>query len=72
MTDLWEKQVEQPWMRGSLNMAQMTLVSALQLELRNPEFQWRPEHPRLVGWTEEIAGRPSIAATAPPAPSGMG
>jgi glutathione S-transferase len=67
MADLWEAQIGHPLMRGPLNMAQITLVSALGLERRNPEFQWRSAHPELSGWANRMAARPSVAATSPPA-----
>ena len=66
MTDLWEKEIDHPWMRGALNMAQITLGCCLGLEARFTDFRWRPGHPRLTEWYERIAARPSFAATAPP------
>ena len=65
MADLWEKQIEHPLMHGELNMAQIALVSGLQLEVRNLEFNWRSGRPRLSDWVNRIAERPSIAATIP-------
>ena len=67
MTDLWEREIAHPLMRGALNRVQLTLACALGLEARIPEFQWRPGHPALAGWFDRIAARPSFAATAPPA-----
>jgi glutathione S-transferase len=66
MTGLWEREIDHPLMRGRLNMAQLTLACALGLEARNPDFVWRPGHPKLVGWFEPIASRPSFKATVPP------
>jgi glutathione S-transferase len=66
MMDLWEKEIGHAYMRGPLNMAQMTLGVALGLELRNPEFVWRPAHPKLAGWYDGLAARASFTATAPP------
>jgi glutathione S-transferase len=59
-------------MHGALNMVQITLACALGLEARNPGFRWRPRHRKLCEWFDEIAARPSFAATAPPnnAPQG--
>ena len=68
MADLWEVEIRHPLMRGALNMAQITLACALGLEARNPDLRWRPGHPKLCGWFDSIAARPSFAATAPPAP----
>ena len=67
MLDLWERELERPYMRGTLNMAQLTLACALGLEARNPNFDWRPGHPRLSEWYGPLATRASFAATAPPA-----
>ncbi len=66
MADIWETEIDNPRLRGPLNMAQITLVCALQLERRNPDIRWRPGHPKLSQWIDEIGKRPSIAATAPP------
>ena len=66
MTDLWESEIDHSLMNGQLNMAQITLVCALQLERRNPGVQWRPDHPKLSEWTDRISERTSIAVTLPP------
>jgi glutathione S-transferase len=66
MADLWEKEIEHKWMHGPLNLAQITLGCALGIEARNPDFHWRPRHPRLSAWFDRIAARPSFTATAPP------
>ena len=66
MADLWEAEIDCPLMRGALNMAQITLACALGLEARNPAFRWRPRHPKLCAWFDQVAARPSFAATAPP------
>jgi len=67
MVDLWEGEIAHPYMRGALNMAQLTLACALGLEARNPDFDWRSGHARLCDWYAPIAARPSFVATAPPA-----
>ncbi len=66
MADIWETEIDNPHMRGPLNMAQITLVCALQLERRNPDIRWRPDHPKLAQWIDAIGKRPSIAKTLPP------
>ena len=66
MVGLWEKEIGHAYMRGPLNMAQMTLGVALGLELRNPDFLWRAWQPKLVGWYDALAARPSFVATEPP------
>jgi glutathione S-transferase len=69
MVELWEREIGHAYMRGALNMAQITLACALGLEARNPDFGWRSGHPRLCDWYGPIAARPSFAATTPPAAS---
>jgi len=66
MADLWETEIDHPLMHGTLNMMQITLACALGLEARNPDLHWRPGHPKLVDWFDEIAARPSFVTTAPP------
>ena len=66
MADAWESEIEHPLMQGALNMIRITLGCALGLEARNRGFQWRPGHPKLSAWFDEIAARPSFTATAPP------
>jgi len=67
MLDLWEREIAHPYMRGALNMVQLTLACALGLELRNPDLDWRSAHAGLCDWYAPIAARPSFVATAPPA-----
>ena len=62
---LWETEIDHPWMRGPLNMAQIVLVCALGLEARNPAFRWREGHSRLAAWFGRLSERPSIALTVP-------
>lgn len=69
MADLWEAEIDRPPMRGALNMAQITLACALGLEARNPDLRWRPRHPKLCAWFDQVAARPSFTATAPPSAS---
>jgi glutathione S-transferase len=66
MADLWETEIEHPWMRGRLNIAQITLACGLGLEARMPYLDWRTGHPKLCRWFDEFAARPSFVATAPP------
>ena len=69
MADLWEAEIDCAFMRGPLNMAQITLACALGLEARNPDFRWRPRHSKLCEWFDRVAARPSFTATAPPSAS---
>ena len=67
MVDLWERTVEHPYMQGALNVAQITLACGLGLAARNPDFQWRPGHPKLWAWYDRVSARPAFASSAPPA-----
>jgi glutathione S-transferase len=67
MVELWEREIEHPYMGGALNMAQLTLACALGIEARNPHLDWRTGHAGLCRWYDRLAARPSFAATAPPA-----
>ncbi|MCG6134657.1 MAG: glutathione S-transferase N-terminal domain-containing protein [Nostoc sp. LLA-1] len=46
-------------------LAHITLASALGLEIRLPELQWRPNYPKLAQWYDEFSQRPSLQATKP-------
>ncbi len=65
LTDVWEAEIDHPWMRGPVNIAQITLLCALGLEARIPNFRWRGDHPKLRGWFDVMAQRPSAARTVP-------
>lgn len=65
LTDVWEREIGHPVMRGALNRVQLTLACALGLDARIPEFRWRPGHPGLSAWFDAFAARPSFASTAP-------
>lgn len=66
LADFWETEIDHPLMRGALNLGQLTLACALGLEARNPDYLWRPGHPKLSDWFERVAARPSFVATRPP------
>jgi glutathione S-transferase len=67
LADAWEAEIDHPWMRGALNLAQITLGCALGIEARNPDFHWRPGHAKLSDWFDRLGARPSFVATTPPA-----
>jgi len=46
-------------------LAHITLASALGLEIRLPQLQWRQNYPKLTQWYDEFSGRPSLQATKP-------
>ena len=66
LADVWEKEIDDPLLRGALNRIQLTLACALGLEARIPDFRWRTGRPRLTAWFERLGARASFAATAPP------
>ena len=66
LVDSWEAEIDNSAMHGDFNnMAQLTLITALQLEQWNPDFKWREEHPRLVEWCEQLSDRSSLQKTVP-------
>jgi glutathione S-transferase len=67
MINLWESEIDHPWMQGKFNLTQITLTCALGLETRYRDFRWREGHPHLAAWFAGLADRPSVAQTAPPA-----
>ncbi|MEH2435000.1 MAG: glutathione S-transferase family protein [Nostoc sp.] len=46
-------------------LAHITLASALGLEIRLPDLQWRQKYPKLANWYDEFFKLPSIQATRP-------
>jgi len=65
LIEWWENQIDHPFMHGKLTMAQIALITCLQMELQMPDFKWRPGHPKLSDWADRMAERPSVAATMP-------
>jgi glutathione S-transferase len=46
-------------------LAHISLASALGLEIRLPELQWRQNYPQLARWYDEFSERPSLQMTKP-------
>ncbi|MDZ8025781.1 MAG: glutathione S-transferase family protein [Nostoc sp. SerVER01] len=46
-------------------LAHITMASALGLESRLPQLQWRQNYPKLAQWYDEFSGRPSFQLTKP-------
>jgi len=67
MVDVLERDIGDAVWQGALNLPQIVLLTALQIERRMPDFAWREGHPGLVAWEAALAVRPSLAATALPA-----
>ena len=66
LADVWESEIDQPLMNGPLNMPQIVLACALQLDLQNPGLEWRIGRPKLAAWTDSLGKRASMTATLPP------
>jgi glutathione S-transferase len=64
MFDVWEKQIDDPLMRGRFNMAQITLACALIYHSQTLGSSWRKGHPALGNWYDSIEVRQSVAAVA--------
>ncbi len=65
LIELWEDEIDLPLLHGKLTMAQIALITGLQMELQIPDFKWRRGHPKLSDWADRMAERPSVAATMP-------
>ena len=65
---VWERDIAHTHMTAPLNMTQIMLVTALELDMRNPEFVWRNDHPALLAWLARYADRPSVTSTRPDRP----
>ena len=65
LIEMWEDQIDHPLMNSELTMAQIVLITGLQMELQFPGFDWRPGHPKLSDWANRKAERSSVAATVP-------
>ena len=59
---------EKPWCSGEgYSLADIATGCALgYLDLRQPELDWRAQHPNLARLAEKLAKRPSFAETVPP------
>ena len=64
----WEREISHPHMNGPLNMAQIMLVAALDMDRRNPQFSWRDDYPGLLDWIQRLDERPSVVMTRPTTP----
>lgn len=68
LADVWEREIANPVMRGPLNMAQLTLICALNSAVRLGECDPFAGHPSLAVWAEDMNARPSLVATRPDVP----
>jgi glutathione S-transferase len=63
LADFWDGEIDQPLMRGDLNMPQITLACGLLLEEWYSGLKWREGRPRLASWADLYAARPSFIET---------
>ena len=64
MANFWEREIDDPLMRGRLNLAQITLACALIYHSQILGTSWREGCPKLARWHDDIAERKSVAAVA--------
>lgn len=65
MIDAWESEIAHPLMNGPLNMAQLTLAVALNIEGKLDGFDFRGSHPKLTAWAGNMAPRRSFRELLP-------
>lgn len=51
---------------GPMNLPQLLLYSALNMNARIPAFDWRTGHPNLVSWFDRMQALPSVRESEPP------
>ena len=63
MADFWEREIGDALMRGPLNMAQMLLISAIELAEHRKMTEVLPSRAKLAVWARRVREIPSIKAT---------
>ena len=69
LTSYFDKIVSDPLLSGSMNLAQLYLFAALDLERRIQMFSWREGNANLTTWYENMESQPSVKASWQPYPS---
>ena len=69
LTSYFDKIVSDPLLSGSINLAQLYLFAALDLERRIQVFSWRQGNANLTTWYERMESQPSVKASWQPYPS---
>tara|TARA_B100001559_G_C16433442_1_gene590876 strand:- start:322 stop:810 length:489 start_codon:yes stop_codon:yes gene_type:complete len=69
LTSYFDKIVSDPLLSGSINLAQLYLFAALDLERRIQTFSWRQGNANLITWYERMESLPSVKASWQPYPS---
>lgn len=72
LTEWWEARVEHAALLGPLNITQITLATALDMEHRITGFAWRDDCPGLARWQDALTARASFRDTAVPDGSALG
>lgn len=67
MADFWEREIGHPLMQCPLNMAQMLLISAIDMAAHRGMGDLPGNRAKLAVWTRRVRQMPSVQATAPPA-----
>ena len=67
LADRFEGEIGEPAWTGPLDMPQLFLFCALDVERRLPEFDWRTGRPGLVEWHAKVAALPPVRGSLPPA-----
>lgn len=66
LADSFESIIEHPPLTGDLNIIQISLFCALDIERRLPALDWRTGRPGLVDWYSRMLVRPSVGGSLPP------
>ena len=66
LTAVFNKLIENPVLNKPLNMAQLYLFAALDVERRIPTFLWRSDNSGLAYWMDSMNDRPSVQTSYPP------
>ena len=67
LADAFEAEIATPAWAAPLDMPQLLLFCALDVERRLPEFGWRTGRPGLAAWHARVAALESVAGSLPPA-----
>ena len=68
LSDFFNDLTSNPVFSEEMNLAQLYLFAALDLERRIPEFQWRTRNGELSNWFEQFNLRKSVKASLAPQP----
>ena len=69
LTSYFDKIVSDPLLGGSINLAQLYLFAALDLERRIQMFSWREGNANLTTWYKNMESQPAVKASWQPYPS---